>query len=781
MTAEIALVLGIVAASIVLFVTEWIRMDLVALLVLGVLALTGLVTPIEALAGFSNPAVVTVWAMFMLSAGLTQTGVAGIIGKRVLRLAGRGEVRMITVIMLTSAFLSAFMNNIGVAAMMLPVVMDIARQTRTPPSRLLMPLAYGCLLGGLTTLIGTPPNLLVSEALQNYGEAPFRLFDYSPVGLAVMISGILFIALVGRHMLPQRDPVRESSPADLAKEYALGERTAVIGVPADSLLVGKSLRDSKLGSAAGLNVFAITREGRTTPAPDPDTVLRGGDHLLVEGLLDRFTELQGWQELVLEQPVSRPEWLVSDEIQLLELLVTDSSSYAGRTLRRTRFRERFAGALVLALRREAVVMHADLAGTVLRAGDRLLVQGQRALIEEQRGAEFDAVDPLPEETLLRDYELGDRLFTLRLPADSMLAGKSLAESRIGDSFSLGVLGLERDDKVHFVPGADERLEAGDLLLVRGHRDSLEMLRGLQQLSIESEMVRELGEMESDDIGLTEAMIAPRSSLAGMTLRDIDFRGRYGLQVMAILQGGRTYRSNLRDRVLQFGDALLLLGKLDRRAHLARDADFILLTQEDQETPRRGLAPVATLIMTVALGTVLLGWLPISIAAVAGATLMILVGCLTMTEAYAAVEWRAIFLIAGMLPLGAALQNTGAASFLADRVLSAAGPFGVWGVLVSLYLLTAVATSIIPTAALVVLMAPIAMRACADIGLSPHAAMMAVAMAASASFTSPISHPANILVMAPGGYRFVDYVKVGLPLTLVVMLVALLVLPFFWPL
>jgi di/tricarboxylate transporter len=233
-------------------------------------------------------------------------------------------------------------------------------------------------------------------------------------------------------------------------------------------------------------------------------------------------------------------------------------------------------------------------------------------------------------------------------------------------------------------------------------------------------------------------------------------------------------------VLQFGDALLLLGKLDRRAHLARDSDFILLTQEDMETPRRGLAPLATLIMAVALGSVLLGWLPISIAAVAGATLMILVGCLTMTEAYDAVEWRAIFLISGMLPLGAALQNTGAASFLAERVLSAAGPFGVWGVFVSLYLITAVATSIIPTAALVVLMAPIAMRACADIGLSPHAAMMAVAMAASASFTSPISHPANILVMAPGGYRFIDYVKTGILLALTVFLIVIPAIAWFWP-
>ena len=191
MSLEIFLVFFILLTALVLFFTGWVRMDIVALLVLGTLGITGLVSPAEALSGFSNPAVVTVWAMFILSAALYQTGVARIIGRQVLNLAGTSEWRMIFVIMMTSGLLSAVMNNIGVAALMLPVVMDIARSTNRAPSRLLMPLAYGCLLGGLTTLIGTPPNLLVSFALQDAGLEPFQLFDFTPVGMGVMLGGII--------------------------------------------------------------------------------------------------------------------------------------------------------------------------------------------------------------------------------------------------------------------------------------------------------------------------------------------------------------------------------------------------------------------------------------------------------------------------------------------------------------------------------------------------------------------------------------------------------------
>ncbi len=212
MTPEIALVLSILAAAVVFLITEWIPMEVTALLSLGAVALTGLVTPAQALAGFSNPAVVTVWAVFILSGGLTLTGVANVIGNFVLRLAGNKETTMIIVIMTTAGVMSAIMNNVAVAALMLPVVMDIARHTGRPPSRLLMPLAYGSLLGGLTTQIGTPPNILVTDALRDAGFKAFTFFDFTPVGLIVMSSGIAFMTFIGRHLLPQRDVVQETSP-----------------------------------------------------------------------------------------------------------------------------------------------------------------------------------------------------------------------------------------------------------------------------------------------------------------------------------------------------------------------------------------------------------------------------------------------------------------------------------------------------------------------------------------------------------------------------------------
>ena len=209
MTFEIIIVLTILVLAIVLFITEWVRMDVVALLVLGSLAVAGLVTPSEALSGFSNPAVVTVWAVLILSGGLARTGVAGLIGRRLMQLAGDSEIRLLVIIMLTVGILSGFMNDIGVASLFLPVVIDIARRTKQPPSKLLMPLAFAALLGGLNTLIGTPPNILISEALKEAGLRPFQMFDYTPVGISVLLVGTAFMALVGRRLLPSRDPARE--------------------------------------------------------------------------------------------------------------------------------------------------------------------------------------------------------------------------------------------------------------------------------------------------------------------------------------------------------------------------------------------------------------------------------------------------------------------------------------------------------------------------------------------------------------------------------------------
>ena len=283
MTFEIALVLGILAISLILFVSEVIRMDLVALLVLCALAVSGLVTTNQAFAGFSNSAVITVWAMFILSEGLTRTGIANVIGRQVMRLAGRREIAMIVVIMITAAVLSAFMNNIGVAALMLPVVVEVARRTRISPSRLLMPLAYATLLGGLMTMIGTPPNLLISEAMTQNGYQPFALFDFTPIGGAIMVVGVAFVALVGRFLLPKikSDRSRHHSQRSLRNRYKLQERTFMLRVPMDSILVGKTLSETRIGSATGLIILALTRYGRSETLPGRQTVLRGGDGILV--------------------------------------------------------------------------------------------------------------------------------------------------------------------------------------------------------------------------------------------------------------------------------------------------------------------------------------------------------------------------------------------------------------------------------------------------------------------------------------------------------------------
>jgi di/tricarboxylate transporter len=301
------------------------------------------------------------------------------------------------------------------------------------------------------------------------------------------------------------------------------------------------------------------------------------------------------------------------------------------------------------------------------------------------------------------------------------------------------------------------------------------------LEIERRTDTDVEKLVSGDAGLVEAILSPQTTLEGKTLRQINFREKFGLNVLALWRKGRAHRSNLRDMELHFGDALLLLGPRAKLQLLGREPDIIVLTETAQEELRREKMKISMLVMGGILLPVILGWVPIYIAAVVGAALMVLFGCLTMEEAYRQIEWKAVFLIAGMLPLGTALDQTGAARLIAEGVVALVGPFGPKAVMFGLIALTFIATCFVPTAALVVLMAPIALNTAADMGLSPYTLLMAVAMAASASFTTPISHPANILVMGPGGYRFADYLKVGGLLTLVILVVLMAVLPIFWPL
>jgi di/tricarboxylate transporter len=782
MTFEIALVLTILLVALVLFVTEWMPMDVTALLVLGSLAVTGLVDGGQAFSGFSNPAVITVWAMFILSEGLTRTGVANRIGLWVMKMAGRGEAGLIIIVMLASGGLSAFMNNIGVAALMLPVVVQVARRTGCPPSRLLMPLAYGTLLGGLTTMIGTPPNLLVSNALRERGLEAFGLFSYAPVGLVAMLVGVGFVAFVGRHLLPRTDPVKESTKdVNLEEEYLLRDRTFVMRLGRNSLLAGTALGESRLGSALGLNVVAVTRDGRLVSAPAPDFILREGDSLITQGRLNRLEELQGWRAFALDAREGDLNGLAGHGLSVAEVRIAEGSWLVGKALFETDFRNRF-GAVVLVIRRSTAKKRSEVSATVLGPGDRLLVQGQSDKIAAlESNPAFDHFEPGAADDLARVEELKEKIFEVAVPDESILVGQTLAECRLGDAFGLRVLGIDRAGARILLPEPEEEIQLGDQLIIHGTRQDLRILRGLQELEIESETAPDLSVLESDQVGMVEVTLAPRSSLAGGVLRQLHFRERFGVQVLAIWRGGRAYRSNLRDMKLEFGDAFLVMGERDRLALLQEENDFLVLTPTVKDVFRTEKAPLATAIMTAVLVPVLFGWLSIAVSAVCGVAFMVLAGCLKMDEAYRAIEWRAVFLIAGMIPLGLAMQDTGAASLLAEGVVGVLGPFGPWPVIVGLYLVTAAATTIIPTAALVLLMAPITIQTCTELGVSPLTGMMAIAMAASASFTSPISHPANILVMGPGGYRFVDYLKLGIPLALVVFLAVFAVLPLFWPL
>ena len=784
MTIQIGLVLAILAVSLVLFVTEKIRMDLIALMVLGTLVLTGLVTPPEAVAGFSNPAVIAVWAMFILSDGLTRTGIADVIGRTVLRLAGRKESRMIIVIMLTAGSLSAFMNNIGVAALMLPVVIDIARRTRIPASRLLMPLAYGSLLGGLTTMIGTPPNLLISGSLDAAGYESFGLFDFTPIGGFVLILGTLFIALFGRHLLPRKKPEEElqrRSQRNLRTQYGLQSRAFEMRVPADSILVGKTLGQSRIGVATGLIVLALDRSGKTELMPSRQTVLQGDDKLLIQGRLDRFREFQRWSELVIEREAPVLQGLMAGQIKLIEVTVEETSPLVAELLHFSEFRERYA-ANVLAIRRDKLVRRVNLANVPLRAGDVLLLQASPDTVEElERSPEFLNCRGVEEAELSDIYRLQERIFVVRVPRESQLAGDTLMRNRLGDAFDFRLLALFREGELKIMPEPDQSLKGGDLLLIQGREEDLDVLRGLQELEIQRGAQPNLNAFESDRLSLLEATLDPRSTLAGQPLAEFSFREKHGLELVAVWRKGEAIRTNLDQLRLQLGDALLLLGPRQKLAVLERDPEFLILTPVTHKSIDTARAPLAGGIMLAVVLSTLTGWLPIYIAAVIGSTLMILTRCLSMEEAYRAIEWRAIFLIAGMLPLGTAMEQTGAAQFLAEQTMNLLGPLGPWWVIGGLYLITAAGTMIIPTAALVVLMAPIVLSASGDLGVAPQTAMMAVAMAASASFTSPISAPANTLVMGPGGYRFADYLKVGLPLTAVVFVAVMLLLPVFWPL
>jgi len=599
MTVQIALLFSILLVAVVLMVTELLRADIVALLVAIALTLAGLIQPTETFSGLSGSAVVTIMAIFVLTGGLSHTGVTRAAGRALLRVAGQSQVRLIAIIMLGGAGFSLFMNNIAAAAVLLPGVMDAARRTRVNPSKLLMPLAFATILGGMATLL-TTSNILVSTVLRDRGLNAFRLTDFAPVGLPIVIAGIAYMVLVGRKLLPERHPREQLGlvrhlRAELTELYALQERLSEVRVLADSPLVDRRIGESEIGEKLGLSIMAICRNTHVMLAPKPDEVLRPDDLLIVAGRMERVLKLA---------------------------------------------------------------------------------------------------------------EMGVRL--------------------------------------------------------------------------ESELTWH-GDLSSDEVGLVEVLVAPRSRAAGKTLAEVHFREKFGLTVVALWREGRSIRTDLGQLPLHFGDALLVHGPRDRIPVLRGEADFIVLQQGDDPIthPRKAIQSAA--IMAIALALAATNSLPIAEAMMAGALAMVLTGCLTMDEAYQSIEWRAIFLIAGMLTVGIAMNRTGAAEYLGQLSVNLLAPWGPLALMAGLFAATTLLTQVMPGQVTAVVLAPIAISAAQNLGMNPYALAMAVALGTSMAFLTPLGHPVNVLVMGTGGYKFGDYFKVGTPLTALLFVLVLALLPVFWPL
>jgi di/tricarboxylate transporter len=767
----------IVLAALVLFVGGWLPVDVVGLMVLSALALTGLVSPEQAVAGFSSPAVVTVWAMFILSAGLTRTGVAYRIGQPLQYFTRKSEAALVIALMLAASILSALINTTTVAAILMPAAMDLARRSGRPPARLLMPMALGCLLGGPFTGISTPPNILATDALRAAGLTPFALFDFTPITAALVLAGIVFTVVVGLRLLPRGDG-SDRQKGTIESSYQIGAHVFSIELASASPLVGRTLAESRLGSALYLTVVGLHRAGELILAPRAQETLQAGDLVIVHGQTDQVSRFHGRRHLRVEDE-GEEAVEVARRLAVFGCCVAKGSPLVGRTLAESGLR-RDHRVHVLALGTGTDGCMNEFRRHRFQEGDRLVLQGERSALEGLAGQ--GVVEELVPVEALEGFERCDELSvcSVRVPEGSALTGRNLVESRLGNAFGLTVVGLARGGDLTCLPVPEETVQAGDLLVVQGLRRDIDVFEGLQELEVSEQSSRLASELESQQIGLAEVLLSPRTTLAGKTLNDLLFRDHYGLSVLAILRKGRASRVGLQDMPLQFGDALLVYGPRQSLEAVARDDDFLVLDQDAAQAPRLHKAPVAVAVMVAVLGSAILGLVPIAIAAVTGVAVMVVTGCLKMEEAYKAIEWKVVFLIASMLPLGVAIENTGAAQMGAQALIALVGDLGPRWVVATLFGVTVLGTQVIPTAALVVLMAPVALGAAASLGISPQLLMMTVAIAASSSFASPLSHPAHLLIMGPGGYRFMDYVKVGVPLTIISLLVSVWLLPILWP-
>jgi di/tricarboxylate transporter len=608
LNSELLWVLSLLLIAIVLFTTNKLRMDVVALLVIIAFVLSGTLTLSEATVGFSDPNVILIAALFVIGEGLVRTGVAYQVGDWLVKVAGSSETRMLILLMVTVAGLGAFMSSTGVVAIFIPVVLSVAARMKIPPGRLMMPLSFAGLISGMMTLVATPPNMVVNSELVREGIGGFGFFAVTPVGLAVLVLGVGYM-LVARRWLGNED----------------GDKTR-----------------------------------------------------------------ETWQ-------------------------------------RRT-FRD-----------------------------------------------------------LIRDYKLTGRARRLALRSGSPLVGHSLDELHLRARYGANVVGIERWKRFRRVmvsASGSTELREGDVLLLDMSDSQVDLREFCSEQQLEPMVLRgDYFSEQSRNVGMAEVSLIPDSTLLGKSLRGSTFRSRYDLNVVGIRRDGETLAGKLVDEPLALGDILLVIGDWKAIRQLqAKTHDFIVLNlpaEVDEVAPAITQAPHALFCLALMVAMMLTDEIPNPIAALIACLLMGKFRCIDMESAYKSIHWPSIILIVGMMPFAQALQKTGGVDLIVRGLMDVAGDAGPRVMLVCLFALCATIGLFISNTATAVLMAPIAIAAAREMGVSPYPFAMIIAIAASAAFMTPVSSPVNTLVLGPGNYKFGDFVRIGVPFTLLVMLVSVIIVPWLY--
>ena len=613
------IIILIIAA--ILFVNGKIRSDIVALCALASLLIFHILTPEEALSGFSNSVVIMMVGLFVVGGAIFQTGLAKMISSRLLKLAGKSERRLLLLVILVTAAIGAFVSNTGTVALMLPIVVSLAASAGTSPGRLLMPLAFASSMGGMMTLIGTPPNLVIQEALISGGYGELSFFSFLPVGLVCLAVGILVLMPLSKLFLSNKEKKKAKRTGktmqELIKEYGISSNLFRVQVNDTSTLLGKTVMELDVRREYSLNILEIRR----------------GD---------------------------------SSKHRFLKTITQRMASQ----------------------------------DTALSAGDMLYVMG-----------DFDNV------------------------------------SRFADDYSLAI--------------------------IDGH--TTEEADGAS------------GSLDFYDIGIAEILIMPNSRLSNRTVKEIDFRNKFNVNVLGIRRKNEYLLQDLGNTQVHGGDVMLVQGTWANIERISReDADWVVLGQPLAEAAKVTLdykAPIAAVIMLLMIAMIVFDFIPVApvTAVMIAALLMVLTGCFRNVEAaYNTINWESVVLIAAMLPMSNALEKTGASALISNSLVSWLGDYGPFALMAGVYFTTSLLTMFISNTATAVLLAPIAMQSAVQMGVSPVPLLFAVAVGASMCFASPFSTPPNALVMHAGQYTFMDYVKVGLPLQIIMGIVMVFVLPLLFP-